>query len=218
LRVQDSGIGIPAAVLPRIFDLFVQADHSLDRAQGGLGLGLSLVRTLVELHGGTVAAFSAGAGQGSELTVRIPLLDTESGRAEHAATAPPGRAAKGPPPLRARVLIVDDNQDAAAMLAELLQGFGLEVLLAYDGPAALQIAAALWPRIVLLDIGLPEMDGYEVARRLRTQSDGRDVLLIALTGYSDAAARQRSQAAGFDHHLVKPVNLGALLDLVTRST
>ncbi len=218
LRVQDNGIGIPAAVLPRIFDLFVQADHSLDRAQGGLGLGLSLVRTLVELHGGTVEAFSAGTGQGSELTVRIPLLDMESGRAEHAAKTPPGHAAKALPPLRTRVLIVDDNQDAAAMLAQLLQGFGLEVLLAYDGPSALQIADAARPRIVLLDIGLPEMDGYEVARRLRTQSGGRDLLLIALTGYSDAAARRCSQAAGFDHHLVKPVNLDALIALVTGST
>jgi signal transduction histidine kinase/CheY-like chemotaxis protein len=210
LRVQDTGIGIPAEVLPRIFDLFVQADHSLDRAQGGLGLGLSLVRTLVELHGGTVEAFSAGAGQGSELTIRLPLLTMAA-----APTSFPPEQAVPPAALRAtRILIVDDNQDAAAMLGELLQGFGLEVMLAHDGPAALETVESTRPRIVLLDIGLPDMDGYEVARRLRQQAAGRDVLLIALTGYGDADSRQRSRAAGCDHHLVKPVNLDALLDLI----
>ena len=290
LRVQDNGIGIPAEVLPRIFDLFVQADHPLARAQGGLGLGLSLVRTLVELHGGTVRACSAGAGQGSELTVRMPLLDAgaERGAPLHLLSSsrlpmewegeapaepvpahgsagaspsrldvpstaqdsigdgtgtasrdvgidakvhdlaepvpvssrfpvPPGDAAKVLPRLRTRVLIVDDNQDAATMLAELLGGFDLEVLVAYDGPSALQTVQTARPQAVLLDIGLPDMDGYEVARRLRSQSSGRELRLIALTGYGDAAARQRSQAAGFDHHLVKPVNLDVLLSLLTPS-
>jgi CheY-like chemotaxis protein len=213
IRVKDNGIGIPADVLPRIFELFVQADRSLDRARGGLGLGLSLVRTLVELHGGTVDASSAGAGRGSELVVRLPLLaEPAAGLPSHVDVPASGPAVS--PPGQTRVLIVDDNQDAATMLADLLNSFGLEVRIAGDGPAALALARELPPQVVLLDIGLPGMDGYDVARRLRQEHPGRELLLIALTGYGDAASREKSRQASFDHHLVKPVDVGAILKLV----
>ena len=207
LSVRDTGVGIAPELLPRIFDLFTQADRTLDRSQGGLGIGLSLVKKLVELHGGTVTAHSAGLGQGSEFIVRIPALFPVSEsivpikRAQHHAQA-------------SRVLVVDDNMDAADMLAVMLQMFGHDVQAVYSGQSALETAVESQPDFVLLDIGLPDIDGYEVARRLREQPRTKDVRLIAVTGYGQDSDRQRSQEAGFDHHLVKPVEAEKLEDLL----
>ena len=164
IRVTDNGIGIPPDVLPRVFDLFVQADRSLDRSRGGLGLGLTLVRQLVELHGGSVAAHSAGIGHGSEFTVRLPLAIEPAAQDLPGSDAPAGEKI----PKRFRVLVVDDHADSAAMLAELLNLYGQETRTALNGPSALDAVDAFRPDLVLLDIGLPDMDGYEVARRLRT--------------------------------------------------
>jgi PAS domain S-box-containing protein len=209
IRVRDNGIGIAPDLLTRVFDLFVQAERRLDRSQGGVGIGLTLVKRLVEMHGGTVRAHSAGPGQGSEFVVRLPAL------AEPAAGAPArkaegGEAAAGLP--RRRVLVVDDNVDAADSLALLLKLSGQETRVAYDGPTALLVAEAFRPQLVLLDIGMPGMDGYEVARRLREQ--GRKVPLVAVTGWGQEEDRRRSREAGFDHHLVKPVDPSALQQLL----
>jgi signal transduction histidine kinase/DNA-binding response OmpR family regulator len=207
-RVSDRGIGIPPEMLGNIFGLFTQVDRSLDRSHGGLGIGLTLVKHLVELHNGTVHAFSAGPNLGSEFEVRLPLT------AAPAVGSSPGKQARGPAPAR-RVLLVDDHVDAAASLAKLLRLQGHHVSLAHDGPTALQAAAAFRPEIVLLDIGLPGMDGYEVARRLRTERRN-DVVIAALTGYGRDEDRKRSQAAGIDVHLVKPINLEMLRGLLAQ--
>lgn len=209
VQVSDTGVGIPAELLPHIFDLFTQAERSLDRSQGGLGIGLALVKALVELHGGTVTAHSPGPGQGSEFTVRLPALPASL---EH--PAGPVRRLPALAGDSRRVLVVDDNVDAARSLAMLLTAWGHEASLAHDGPAALAEAARLAPDVVLLDIGLPRMDGYEVARRLRATPEGAGLLLIALTGYGQDEDRRRSREAGFDHHLVKPVDTDALRDLL----
>jgi PAS domain S-box-containing protein len=207
LRVRDSGVGIVPELLPCIFDLFTQADRTLDRSQGGLGIGLSLVQKIVELHGGTVEAHSAGLGQGSEFIVRLPALSpiTES-------MAPLETAEQLALP--SRVLVVDDNIDAADMLVMVLQTLGHEVQVAYSGQTALEMAVQYQPDFVLLDIGLPKMDGYEVARLLRQQPQTKDVWLIAMTGYGQDSDRQRTQEAGFDHHLVKPVERRKLQNLL----
>jgi signal transduction histidine kinase len=204
LVVKDNGVGIAADMLPTVFDLFVQGRQSLDRSKGGLGLGLTLVRTLVALHGGTVEARSEGPGRGSQFVVRLPAASP---------TAPP-RPRRSVPRRRStkgrgvRALIVDDNRDAALMLAEAMRSFGYEVRVASDGPAALDVAPAFRPQVVLLDLGLPVMDGYEVADRLRAA--GVAALLIAVTGYGQEADRTRSQSAGFAAHFVKPVDLDEL--------
>ena len=209
-RVSDRGIGIPPEMLGKIFGLFAQVDRSLDRSHGGLGIGLTLVKHLVELHNGTVRAFSAGPDLGSEFEVRLPLLQEPragSSRKKQAQNA-------GPVPSR-RVLLVDDHLDAAASLAKLLRMQGHQVCLAHDGPAALETAAAFRPEIVLLDIGLPGMDGFEVARRLRSEGL-KDAVIAALTGYGRDEDRKRSQMAGIDVHLVKPINLDILRGLLAR--
>jgi len=209
-RVRDTGIGIPPEMLAKIFDLFAQVDRSLARSQGGLGIGLTLVKHLVELHHGAVRAFSVGPDRGSEFVVRLPILAeprTRSSRTKHVEDAEPV-------PSR-RVLIVDDHLDAATSLAKLLRQQGHNVFLAHDGPAALEAAAAFRPEIVLLDIGLPGMDGYEVTRRLRTEGM-RDVVVAALTGYGRDEDRKCSQAAGIDVHLVKPINFEMLRGLLAR--
>ena len=207
LRVRDTGVGITPELLPRIFDLFTQADRTLDRSQGGLGIGLSLVQRLVELHGGRVEAHSAGLGQGSEFLVRLPALSPAT-----EAIAPLETVEQPAPP--SRVLVVDDNLDAADLLVMVLQTFGHEVQVAYSGQTALEMAIQYQPDFVLLDIGLPEMDGYEVARHLRQQPQTKDVWLIAITGYGQDSDRQRTQEAGFDHHLVKPVERRKLQNLL----
>ncbi|HKH48882.1 MAG TPA: ATP-binding protein, partial [Thermoanaerobaculia bacterium] len=202
LRVRDTGIGIPAELLPKVFDLFRQGDRSLDRAEGGLGIGLTLVQQIALLHGGSVQAWSEGAGRGAEIIFRLPLLSGV--RAED---PPQARSLDVPRANVARkVLVVDDNRDATATLEMLVQLWGHEVRTAHTGPAALAEAAIYRPEVVLLDIGLPGMDGYEVAQRLRKLDGLRKVLLIAITGYGQENDRRRSREAGFDQHLVKPVD------------
>jgi signal transduction histidine kinase/response regulator RpfG family c-di-GMP phosphodiesterase len=212
LRLRDNGVGIPPEMLESIFDLFTQVEQGLDRStQWGLGIGLSLVRSLVELHGGRVEAHSAGAGQGSEFVVRLPALHRP---VKEAASQPPPAASAARQ--RTRVLVVDDNEDAANSLAMVLGLKGHEVLLAYDGPSALEAARAHRPQAVVLDIALPGMDGHEVARRLRGLEETRDVLLVAMTGYGQAEDLRRSREAGFDIHLIKPVDPSEVQDVLAR--
>jgi PAS domain S-box-containing protein len=204
VSVRDNGVGMTPELLTRAFDLFVQETRSLDRAQGGLGIGLTLVRTLVNLHGGSVRAFSEGQGCGSELVVRLPLAS----QAEPL-PAPPSRRARDDVGVPLRVLVVDDNGDAATAVGQLMEILGHEVALAPDGPAALAAANAAPPDLILLDIGLPGMDGYEVAARLRAAGHTR-AALVALTGYGRENDVRRSRDAGFDYHLVKPVDFAQL--------
>jgi signal transduction histidine kinase/ActR/RegA family two-component response regulator len=209
MRVRDSGIGIAPGLLTRVFDLFMQGDRSLHRGEGGLGLGLTIVRKLVELHGGRVEARSDGAGQGSEFVVTLPAVTAREEELAATASVPaPGG--------RARVLLVEDNVDAADSLTILLELLGHDVRVAYDGLAALDAVRAGVPDVVLLDIGLPGLDGYEVARRIRGLAGAERVVLIALTGYGRDEDRARTQAAGFDLHLVKPVDPDALEGVVAR--
>jgi signal transduction histidine kinase/integral membrane sensor domain MASE1/ActR/RegA family two-component response regulator len=209
LRVRDRGIGIPADMLARVFEPFLQGDHTRDRAQEGLGLGLTVVKSLVEKHGGTVEAASAGKNQGSELTVRLPLASRQVTAVTPA--APAAAQPQGPP---LRVLVVDDNQDAAETLAFLLNRAGHEVRVAHDGPSALESARQQRPQVVLLDIGLPGMDGYEVARSLRTGVGLRNSYIVAITGFGQPDDRRKAEAAGFDDHLAKPVEPGRLWALL----
>jgi PAS domain S-box-containing protein len=208
VAVSDTGIGIPPDKLASIFDMFAQVDQSLEQSQGGLGIGLTLVKRLVEMHGGAVEAESAGPGRGSAFTVRLPV---EPQGTEVA--APPPEAPQQPA-LPRRILVVDDNRDAASSLALLLQIAGNETHLAHDGAAALDAAERHRPDLVLLDIGLPALNGYEVCRQVRAQSWGREMVLIALTGWGQDEDRRKSREAGFDGHLVKPVDYPALLDLL----
>jgi len=209
IRVRDNGVGIAAEHLAGIFDMFTQVESSLERSRTGLGIGLTLVKTLVEMHRGTVEAHSDGPGRGSEFVVRLPLvLDTESLRP----SAPQQRDA--PPVVRRRVLIVDDNKDAAEWLATLLSLSGHETHVALDGDQAIKAAERLRPDAVLLDIGLPRADGYDVCRRIRQQSWGRDLMMVALTGWGQEEDRQKSRDAGFNAHLVKPVDEQIILDLL----
>jgi CheY-like chemotaxis protein/anti-sigma regulatory factor (Ser/Thr protein kinase) len=211
ISVSDNGIGIAPELLPRVFDLFMQNKRALDRAHGGLGLGLSLVKRLAELHGGTVEARSPGLGQGSTFTVRLPRL----------AAAPPTEAAAPeltprdePFPRRLRVLVVDDNIDVAEGLALWFRLKGFEDRIAFDGPAALTAVEDFHPEVVILDIGLPGLDGFEVARRLRAQPGMAHALLIALSGYGPAQGQRCAQATGFDYHLAKPVDPDKLYTLI----
>jgi PAS domain S-box-containing protein len=197
LSVADEGSGISPDLLPHIFDLFVQADDTSDRAKGGLGIGLTLVRQLVELHGGTIEVWSRGPGSGSTFEVRLPAVETSR---NHRSA---GREARAPRRAR-RVLLVDDHADAREMYAIVLEADGHEVFQAEDGAAAVAMFPAVRPEIAVVDIGLPHMDGYEVARQIRSEPGGDEVRLIALTGYGFPEDRERSRAAGFDRHLVKP--------------
>lgn len=204
LRVVDTGAGIPPQLLPKIFDLFIQNERSLDRAPGGLGIGLTLVKRITELHGGSVEAYSEGPGRGSTFTVRLPL---QTGERQPEA---PRAHARRPGPLRC--LIVEDNADAAHMLEMALTIEGHEVMVAHDGPAAIEIAAAFRPEAVILDIGLPRMTGYEVATAIRQLPDLAHVIIVGVTGYGQPADYEQSQRAGFNAHLVKPVDTETLLD------
>jgi signal transduction histidine kinase len=208
IAVKDNGIGIEAALLPRIFDTFVQGSRAIDRSAGGLGIGLALVRNLVILHGGTVAASSAGVTRGSEFVVRIPMSSAIM-------SAPPATAPRAPGRQRGStdsVLVVDDNQDAADLLATIVRMHGYRVEVAHDGPSALDRLDGFSPNVIILDIGLPDMDGYELARRIRERPEQRRAKLIALTGYGQRSDHERSTEAGFALHLVKPINAGQLLD------
>jgi signal transduction histidine kinase/CheY-like chemotaxis protein len=210
-RVRDSGVGIPPEMLAHVFDLFTQVERSLDRSEGGLGIGLTLVRSLVEMHGGSVQGFSAGPNQGSEFVVRLPVLSDASSRQMSAN----GHPEVSREPAKCRVLVVDDNTDVANSLAMVLQISGHEVHVTYDGHSALDAADAFNPEIILLDIGLPGMDGYEVAGRLRLRPGLENTLLVALSGYGQTEDQRRSREAGFHHHLVKPVDPERLPELFT---
>jgi CheY-like chemotaxis protein len=207
MSVRDTGVGIPSAMLPKVFELFTQLDRTYSRTQGGLGIGLTLVKRLVEMHGGQVVAKSDGQGRGSEFVVRLPLA---SGL-PIAPVSPTTQAAVA----QRRILVVDDNRDGAESLGMLLEGQGADVHIVYDGPAALDALTTYRPSVVLLDIGMPGMDGYEVARRMREQLDGEDVTLIALTGWGQHEDLRRSEEAGIDYHLIKPVDWEALAGLLT---
>jgi PAS domain S-box-containing protein len=209
IRVRDTGIGILPEMLPRIFESFVQGDRSIDRAQGGLGIGLTLAKSLVELHGGRIEAHSPGVGKGSEFVVRLPV-DSEVKPLEPGAVEK--RQATSITPLR--LLVVDDNPDTVESLAMLMRLNGHDVLTADSGPAALQIALANERDVIMLDIGLPSLNGYEVARRIRAHS--AKPVLVAMTGYGAAEDRQKSKDAGFDYHLTKPVDPARLQDLLNK--
>jgi signal transduction histidine kinase/ActR/RegA family two-component response regulator len=206
VSVRDNGIGIPPAHLSSVFDMFMQVDRASRRSQGGLGIGLTLVRSLVAMHGGRVEARSGGAGTGSEFVVELPLLGDRP-----AAASAPGALQRLPP---RRILIVDDNRDAAETLGALLGRLGATVQVAHSGRDALWVLDAFTPDVVLLDIGMPEMDGFEVARRIRTHPRARHVLLVALTGWGQEQDQMQSREAGFDHHLVKPPDLDRLRELL----
>ncbi len=203
VSVRDTGIGIPVEMLPKVFDLFIQIDRDSRRAQGGLGIGLTLVRNLVAMHGGSVEVRSAGRNQGSEFIVRLPLTTDVPPTPSHRSSKHPGLVSR-------RILVVDDNRDAADSLGMLLKALGADVYTVHDGTAALSALHEYQPVVILLDIGMPEMDGFEVAKRVRQRSEGKDVVLIALTGWGQEDDRRRTREAGFDHHLVKPVDLSAL--------
>ena len=209
IRVKDSGIGIDADVLPRVFDMFTQAGMSLERAQGGLGVGLALVERLVQLHGGTVSAFSGGLGKGSQFTVRLPALQA------HRQVAPePQTPAATVTEKHCRILVVDDNQDSADSLGMLLQMLGHEVKTANDGETALAAAEEFRPDVAILDIGLPKVNGYDLAKQIRGQPWARSIVLVALTGWGQEQHRRRSAESGFNHHLTKPVELEMLQEIL----
>jgi CheY-like chemotaxis protein len=208
VAVEDSGIGIPPEMLAHVFEPFTQLDRSLERSKGGLGIGLALAKRLVEMHGGTVQAQSQGPGRGSRFVVRLPPSPHQVGSRAEVSMSP--ACAQG----RKRVLVADDNYDSATSLGILLNDAGYDVRTAGDGGQALETAAQFHPDIVLLDIGMPRLNGYEVARQIRRQPWGRGVLLVALTGWGGAEHRQQTAAAGFDHHLTKPVDPAALTRLL----
>jgi PAS domain S-box-containing protein len=211
--VEDNGIGMPPELVSNAFELFVQGDRTIARSEGGLGIGLTLVRSLVAMHGGAVAGESAGVGQGSRFSVTLPL-DPESAVPLVPAA---GGASTGSAACSARVLVVDDNADAADGLAQLLGLFGHRAITTYDGPSAITETRKIQPDVILLDIGLPGMDGFEVARLLRSEGFG-DVLIVAVSGYGEAQASERLKASGIDHHLVKPVDFDALRALIENRT
>jgi CheY-like chemotaxis protein len=211
VTVKDNGAGIPQDKLDSIFDMFMQVDLTAERSQGGLGIGLTLVKRLAEMHGGSIEARSAGEGQGSEFIVRLPVLSKPS------VAAQPKPAASEPSPER-RILIVDDNVDAADSLAMLLEITGNKTYMAHDGVEAVEAIEEHRPEVVLLDIGLPRLTGHEVCRQVRQQPWGKDIVMIALTGWGQEDDRRQSEEAGFNGHLVKPVDYDKLLELLSSLT
>ncbi|WP_374565974.1 ATP-binding protein [Ideonella sp.] len=209
IRVRDSGIGIPRDMLPRVFDLFAQVDRSLERSQGGLGIGLALVRKLVGMHGGTAEADSDGANLGCTFTVRLPIVHAPADTNAEAAGAPLQGVASD-----VRVLVVDDNIDSAQSMSQLLMMLGYHTRTAHDGLEAVRVANAYQPQAVILDIGLPKLSGLDAARRIREQAWGQRALLIALSGWGQDEDRQKTHQAGFDHHFVKPVDVDALIHVL----
>ncbi len=214
IRLRDNGIGIAADQLPRIFDMFTQVDTTLERSVSGLGIGLTLVKSLVELHGGSIEAESPGPGGGSTFTVRLPLAGADAPRA--GLPAAPERGAAKPQSFGRRILVVDDNVDGAESLAMLLDFSGHETRTAHSGPEALGAAREFHPEVVFLDIGLPGMNGYEVAKHFRREPVFNGIVLVALTGWGSAEDKQRSAEAGFDFHMTKPVEAGAMASVLAR--
>lgn len=210
VTVRDTGIGIHASTLPRVFEMFRQGEHASDRSNGGLGIGLALARRLAELHGGTITAYSDGPGKGSEFTVRLPAL---SGAPE-IARAESGRSVPSDGAFSLRVLVADDNEESAGSLSKLLALMGHEVRTAQDGLEAVEVSEEFRPDVILLDIGMPKMNGYEAAQRIRERPWGRETTLIALTGWGQETDRRRSSEAGLDHHIVKPLDPGLLTRLL----
>jgi two-component system, sensor histidine kinase len=209
LRVTDTGRGIPPEMLSQVFELFAQGEQPIDRSLGGLGVGLTLTRRLVELHGGTITAFSEGEGRGAQFTVRLPIEATAAPLRAPSPTLPSGQPR--------RILIIEDSHDARESLRLLLEAQGHHVREVGDGIRGVAIALAEHPEIVLIDLGLPGLDGYEVARALRSTPYGKTATLIAVTGYGQSDDRRRSHEAGFDAHLVKPISYGAVARLITAS-
>lgn len=209
LRITDSGIGITPDVLPRIFDMFVQVDNILTRHHGGLGIGLSLSKYLVELHDGSIEAHSAGPGKGSQFTIGLPRIQSSPGTVPASGNQVAGMT-EGK-----RVLIVDDNEDAARSLSLVLSKFGYETQVAIEAAAALALAASFQPQVFILDIGMPEVSGYDLARRLRSTAEFRHSMLVAVTGFGKVEDRLRSKEAGFNHHLVKPVSVAELRRVIS---
>ncbi len=210
--VKDSGVGISAGLLPHIFELFSQADRTPDRAQGGLGLGLALVKSLVELHGGIVSAYSTGVGMGSEFTLQLPQLRESVSESDMQTDNLTPAVAN----TSLHLIVVDDNADAADTIAMLLENLGYSVSVEYEAHGALERARVEAPQVLMLDVGLPDMDGYELARRLRAMPQTATSTLIALTGYGQEDDRDRSRAAGFDYHFVKPADLMELAALLAK--
>jgi len=211
IRVKDSGIGIPLEMLPRIFDMFPHSGPSLERSQGGLGVGLALVERLVKLHGGTVTASSAGAGEGSQFIIRLPVAPAQKGAATD---RPPPEVPRRAAASRCRVLVVDDNLDSVDSLATLLRMMGHEVETASDAEAALHKAEEFRPGVAILDIGLPKVNGYDLAKQIRQRPWAKEVVLVALTGWGQAQHRLRSQESGFNHHLNTPVEFDVLQQIL----
>jgi PAS domain S-box-containing protein len=214
VRVKDTGMGISPVDLPQVFRLFSQVDRSLDRTQGGLGIGLTVVQNLIDMHGGRVEAFSEGAGKGSEFVIHLPVMTKPVTRETVAVTNSIEDGKRIQPSTAYRILVVDDNVDSAEGMAILLKFAGHQVQMAYDGLGALELARSFLPQVVLLDIGLPKMNGYEVANQLRQEVAFEKAVLIALTGYGQAEDRLRSKVAGFDHHLTKPIDYDVLSSLI----
>jgi CheY-like chemotaxis protein len=208
VAVRDTGIGIPASALPTVFDMFSQVDRSLERSTGGLGIGLALVKGLVEMHGGTVEAASPGPGQGSTFTVRLPALEEKEEVAGESAERFEAVESKR------RILVVDDNNDSADSMEIMLKLLGNEVRVAHDGLQAVELAGQFRPEVILMDLGMPNLDGYGATRRIREQPWGRDMVIVALTGWGQEEDRVKTREAGCDGHLVKPVELSALEKLL----
>jgi two-component system CheB/CheR fusion protein len=210
VRVRDNGSGMKADLVPKVFDLFTQGERTLDRSQGGLGLGLTLVKRLAEMHGGTVEARSEGPGKGSEFVVRLPTISAEEAK-------PAPIRPSGPPPAAVQVtraLVVDDNLDVAEALAWMLEGLAREIKMVHSGAAALETAPEFKPDIIICDIGMPGMDGYETCRRLRRLAGLEKVVIAAVSGYGNQEDQRKSKEAGFDCHLVKPIGRAALEELI----
>jgi CheY-like chemotaxis protein len=207
LRVKDNGIGIPRDMLERVFEMFTQVDRSLERVRGGLGIGLTLVRRIVELHGGSVVAKSAGPDKGTEIVVLLPALP------ERIDIAQAPRPVPGDMP-RLRIVVTDDNEDSAASMAGALRALGHEVRMAFDGTQCIDVSRSFEPEVLLLDIGMPRLNGFDTARIIRMEPWGAGMLIVAMTGWGQEQDRRRGVEAGFDHHLVKPVDFDELLEIL----
>ena len=212
ISVKDRGVGIPAEKLPEMFELFAQGDRSLARSEGGLGVGLTIVKKLVEMHGGTIVARSDGPGKGSEFIIRLPAALKPSG------TRPSAMSSEAKIGKKTRILVVDDNVDTARGMTRLLTIIGHEVATAHSGPEAIEVARRHRPEFILLDIGLPGMSGYDVASKLRQEECCKDAVIVAISGYGQEEDRRRSRDAGFDFHLVKPLDHEALLTLLSNGS